>query len=154
MELKEWLGHAKVDSVLAYAKADRKKLSRAYASAEYFKQNVRRMEVLLDVDAIESGRAAQGASYKYYDLGHGYCTYNFFSECPHRMACVKCSFYLPSGSDAARLLEARNSNQRLLEEITLREDEIAAASGDAAAIAELARKLELLPSPDAVGEAS
>lgn len=43
------------------------------------------------------GRAAQ-EPWKFYDLGHGYRTYDFFDQCPHRMACAKCSFYLPKHS--------------------------------------------------------
>jgi hypothetical protein len=26
-------------------------------------------------------------------LGHGFCTYTFFEQCPHRMACARCDFY-------------------------------------------------------------
>lgn len=111
--------------------------------------------VLLDRDTIESGRAALGEPYKYYDLGHGYCSYNFFSQCPHRMACVKCSFYRPKNSDAARLLEAKANNNRLIEEVSLREDEVEAAKGDAAAIAVLTESLRIVAAPDgSVGKES
>lgn len=148
LELKEWLGHKKLDSVLAYTKANPKKLARAYASADYFKRNVGRITVLLDREVIESGAAARGEPYKYYDLGHGYCKYNFFSQCPHRMACVRCSFYLPRASDEARLLAARSRNEKLIEEIPLRPEEIDAATGDSAAISSLEEKLRDVPAPD------
>lgn len=148
MELAEWLGHKKLDSVLHYAKPDRRKLARSYAKADYFKRNVGRMTVLLDREVIESGLAAQGVPYKYYDVGPGYCRNKFFSQCPHRMACVRCSFFLPKESEAAKLLEASASNERLIEELPLREEEIEAARGDSAAIEELARSLSGVPAPD------
>jgi hypothetical protein len=27
----------------------------------------------------------------------GYCSYTFFEQCPHRMACARCDFYTPKG---------------------------------------------------------
>jgi hypothetical protein len=45
--------------------------------------------------------------WKFYDLGHGYCTYDFFDQCPYRMACAKCDFYLPKDSARAQLMEPK-----------------------------------------------
>jgi hypothetical protein len=39
---------------------------------------------LVDRDAIVSGAAASGTPWQHFDLGHGYCTYNYFEQCPHR----------------------------------------------------------------------
>jgi hypothetical protein len=51
---------------------------------------------LIDRDAVLTGAAADGnAPWKYYDLGEGYCTYDFFAKCPHRLAFARCPFYLP-----------------------------------------------------------
>ncbi len=147
LELMEWLGHKKVDSVLAYAKTSHKKMARAYSEADYFRRNIGRITVLLSREVIEGGGAAAGEPYKFYDLGHGYCRYNFFSQCPHRMACVRCSFYLPKDSDASRLLEAAANNERLVEELPLREEEVDAVTGDTAAIDALKRKLQSVPAP-------
>jgi hypothetical protein len=36
---------------------------------------------------------ASGQPWLHYDLGHGYCSYTFFEECPHRMVCAGCDFY-------------------------------------------------------------
>jgi len=63
---------------------------------------VRTIEVLLDRDAVASGSAASGEPWQYYDLGHGLCSYTFFEQCPHRMACAKCDFYTPKNSSKAR----------------------------------------------------
>jgi hypothetical protein len=43
----------------------------------------------LDRDTVTSGQAATGKPWQYYDLGHGLCSYTFFEQCPHRMACAK-----------------------------------------------------------------
>jgi hypothetical protein len=59
-------------------------------------------------------------------LGHGYCTYDFFDQCPHRMACAKCSFYLPKGSPASALLEGKSNLMGMRQEIPLNESESAA----------------------------
>jgi len=50
------------------------------------------VEVLIEADAVRSGLAVSGAPWKFYDLGHGHCSYDFFEQCPHRMACAKCDY--------------------------------------------------------------
>jgi hypothetical protein len=91
---------------------------------------VRTIEVLLDRDAVTSGAAAAGAPWQHYDLGHGYCTYTFFEQCPHRMACARCDFYTPKGSAKAQLLEAKDNLQRILASVPLTDDERAALDND------------------------
>ena len=54
--------------------------------------------MLIDRQAVETGAAAAGAPWQHYDLRHGYCSYTFFEQCPHRMACARCDFYLPKSS--------------------------------------------------------
>ncbi len=41
--------------------------------------------------------------------GELYCTYTFFEQCPHRMACAKCDFYTPKDSSKAQILEAKGA---------------------------------------------
>src|SRR5206468_4243638 len=91
---------------------------------------------LLDREAVHTGAAASGEPFEFYDLGHGYCSYSFFEQCPHRMACARCDFYLPKPSSQAQLLEAKDGLQRMLVEIPLTDDERAAdpASADCARI--------------------
>jgi hypothetical protein len=81
------------------------------------------------------------------DLAHGYCTYTFFEQCPHRMACARCDFYLPKDSSKAQLLEASDSAQRMLVQIPLTDDEQAAVENDQAAVARLIDRLAETPTP-------
>ena len=98
-ELQAWLGHRTPNTTQHYAKITPNTLTKAYPDAGYFARNVRTIEVLLDRDAVTSGAAATGQPWQHYDLGHGYCTYTFFEQCPHRMACARCDFYTPKDSD-------------------------------------------------------
>ena len=106
-ELQAWLGHRTPNTTQHYAKITPNTLSKAYTEAGYFARNVRTIEVLVDRDAVTSGAAAAGEPWQHYDLGHGWCTYSFFEQCPHRMACARCDFYTPKDSTKAQLLEAK-----------------------------------------------
>jgi len=81
------------------------------------------IEVLLDQEAVMRGAAARGEVWKYYDLGHGYCTNTFWAECKHRMACARCPFYRPKNSTMDQLVEGKANLVRMLEFIKLTEDE-------------------------------
>ncbi|MFN8475527.1 MAG: site-specific integrase [Anaerolineae bacterium] len=146
-ELQMWLGHRHTASTLNYVTTTPTKLAKAYADAGYFERNVRVVEVLIDQDAIESGRAASGEPWKFYDLGHGYCTYDFFDQCPHRMACAKCGFYVPKGSSQAQLLEGKANLQRMLQEMPLLDDERAAVEEGLSAMETLLARLADVPTP-------
>ena len=95
---------------------------------------------------LRSGRAAT-EPWKFYDLGHGYCTYDFFEQCQHRMACAKCDFYMPKESTAALLLEGKTHLLRLLQEIPLGEAEQAAVEDGVTAYENLLSKLADVPTP-------
>lgn len=146
-ELREWLGHRSVSSTLSYTKISSTKLAKSYIDADYFKQNLRTIEVLIDQDVIKSGAATDGEPWKFYDLGHGYCSYDFFDQCPHRMACAKCSFYVPKNSSKAQMLESKVNLQHMLQTIPLTEDERAAVEDGLEAIQKLCDKLADLPTP-------
>jgi integrase len=146
-ELQAWLGHSSPSSTQHYARITPTKLTKAYTDAGYFARNVRTIEVLLDRDAITNGQAAGGGLFEFYDLGHGYCSYSFFEQCPHRMACARCDFYLPKQSSQAQLLEAKDSLQRMLVQVPLTEDERVAAEGDQTAIDRLLGGLIDTPTP-------
>jgi hypothetical protein len=81
------------------------------------------------------------------NLGHGYCTYDFFEQCQHRMACAKCDFYMPKESTAALLLEGKTHLLRLLQEIPLGEAEQAAIEDGVTAYENLLSKLTDVPTP-------
>lgn len=115
--------------------------------AGYFERNVRTVEVLVDRDAVESGAAAAGEPWQYYDLGHGFCNYTFFEQCPHRMACAKCDFYTPKDSSKALLLEAKDNLQRMLATVPLTDDERDAVDDGQAALDQLLERLADVPTP-------
>jgi len=146
-ELQGWLGHRSPLSTQHYTQITPTRLAQAYADAGYFARNLRTVEVLIDRDAVQSGAAASGTAWQYFDLGHGYCTYNFFEQCPHRMACARCDFYVPKASTHAQLLEAKGHLQRMLTTIPLTEPERAAVEDGAAAVEQLLDRLADTPTP-------
>jgi integrase len=145
-ELQEWLGHSSPEATQHYVKTTPTKLAKSYADAGYFARNLRAIEVLIDQESVRNGRAAT-EPWKFYDLGHGYCSYDFFEQCPHRMACAKCSFYLPKESTAAALLEGKSNLLRMRQEIPLTDAEIAALDDGVSALESLLSRLENIPTP-------
>jgi integrase len=146
-ELQAWLGHRSPLSTQHYAKITPDTLTRAYTEAGYFARNLRTIEVLVDRDAVASGAAAAGEPWQHYDLGHGWCTYDFFEQCPHRMACARCDFYTPKSSTKAQLLEAKDNLQRMLASIPLTDDERAAVDDGHTALDALLDRLTNVPTP-------
>jgi integrase len=146
-ELQAWLGHRSPASTQHYAKISPATLSKAYTEAGYFARNLRTIEVLLDRETVTSGRAGNGEAWQHYDLGHGYCSYSFFEQCPHRMACARCDFYIPKLSSRAQLLEGKESLQRMLVTVPLTDDERAAVEDGHAALTALVDRLSEVPSP-------
>lgn len=146
-ELQAWLGHRELSSTQHYAKITPNTLTKAYRDAGYFERNVRTIEVLIDRDAVASGAAASGEPWQYYDLGHGFCSYTFFEQCPHRMACARCDFYTPKDSSKALLLEAKDNLQRMLTSIALTDDERAAVDDGQTALDQLLARLADIPTP-------
>jgi len=145
-ELQEWLGHRMPSSTQRYAKIMPTKLMKSYSDAGYFGRNLRAIEVLIDQEKVRNGVGAAEA-WKFYDLGHGYCTYDFFDQCPHRMACAKCSFYMPKGSTMAALLEGKSNLLRMRQEIPLNDAELAALDDGVSALESLLSRLADVPTP-------
>ncbi len=146
-ELQAWLGHRSPESTQHYAKISPNRLTKAYKDAGYFARNVRTLEVLLDREAVASGAAAAGEPWQHSDLGHGYCTYTFFEQCPHRMACARCDFYTRKDSSKAQLLEANGNLQRMQATIPLTDEEQAAVDDGQAALDPLLERLADVPTP-------
>ena len=146
-ELQAWLGHRSPKTTQYYAQITPNTLTKAYTDAGYFARNVRAIEVLIDREAVLSGAAAAGDAWQHYDLGHGYCSYTFFEQCPHRMACARCDFYIPKLSSKAQLLEAKANVDRRLALIPLTENERAAVEQDGAAFERLLNDLADKPTP-------
>ncbi len=104
-------------------KVDPTKLASRVAKAGYLEQNMATIEVLLDQDAVINGAASRGEVWKYYDLGHGFCTNPFWASCAHRMACARCPFYRPKTDSVEQLVEGKANLVRMLEFVQLTEDE-------------------------------
>ncbi|TQE34214.1 site-specific recombinase [Streptomyces ipomoeae] len=147
VDLQQWLGHKHAASTRHYAKILKRTLSAAYKKADYFARNVRTIQVLVDRESILTGAAADGQPWKYYDLGDGYCTYDFFAKCPHRLACARCPFYQPKDSSAGQVLAVKDGIDKMLETVDLTDDEREALEGDRDAITALANRLADTPTP-------
>ena len=146
-ELQAWLGHRSPETTQHYARITPNTLTKAYTDAGYFARNVRTIEVLIDRGAILDGSAAAGEPWQHYDLGHGYCSYTFFEQCPHRMACARCDFYIPKPSARAQLLDAKADVDRRLALIPLTESERMAVEQDQEALCKLLNGLADVPTP-------
>jgi integrase len=146
-EVQAWLGHKNPSSTQHYAKINPSKLTKSYEKAGYFERNIRAIEVLIDQDVVRKGLAAQEA-WKCFDLSHGHCTYDFFDQCLHRMACAQCSFYVAKESARAQMLEAKTNLLRLRQEIPLSEPELAAVEEGLATYEKLIANLADVPTPD------
>lgn len=146
-ELQKWLGHSSPESTRHYVEITPTRLAGSLDKAGYFERNRRMVSVLIDQDAIAEGLVASGKPWRYYDLGHGFCTYDFFEQCPHRMACAKCSFYMPKSLSEAQYLEGRQNLLKLMQEIPLTDDEQAAVENDIQAVDKILNKLTGVATP-------
>jgi integrase len=146
-ELQAWLGHRTPTTTQHYARISPNTLSKAYTEAGYFARNIRTIEVLIDRDAVAAGAPGDGQPWQHYDLGHGWCSYSFFEQCQHRMACARCDFYTPKGSTKSQLLEAKDNLQRMLASIPLTDDERAAVDDGHTAVDALLARLIDVPTP-------
>ena len=99
-ELQEWLGHSSPESTRLYTKITPTKLAKSYQDTGYLARNIRAVEVPINENAVWRG-SLPDEPWKLYDLGHGYCSYDFFDQCPRRMACARCDFYVPKQSSKA-----------------------------------------------------
>jgi hypothetical protein len=146
-ELQTWLGHRVPESTQHYVSITLLKQAEAYAAAGYLGHNKRLIEVLIDQDVIRQGKAQAGEPWRYFDVGHGYCHYDFFDECPHRLACARCDFYVPKQSSRGSLLEAKSNLERMLQEIQLSTQEQAAVADGVLVMEKLLAQLVDVPTP-------
>src|SRR6266487_220963 len=146
-ELMQYLGHKRLSSTQSYVQVDPTRLASKVAKTGYLEQNMATIEVLLDQDAVMSGAAAAGAAWKYYDLGHGWCTNTFWAECKHRMACARCPFYRPKSSTVDQLVEGQANLVRMLEYVNLTEEEQSLVTEGIELHQSLIEKLVDVPTP-------
>ena len=122
-QLMRWLGHRTEATTRNYVSADLTKVAVKIAEGSFFQQNLASIPVVIDTEAVTSGRAAQGEPWKFFDLGHGYCTLPEWAACRQRMACAKCDFYQPKDSTKMQLLEANGNLMKMLEFVALGKEE-------------------------------
>jgi integrase len=145
LELQAWLGHRNPDSTMHYTVRTHLELSQAVE--RHTIQQTRLVAVLVDREAITNGETAQGEPWKYYDVGHGYCTYDFFETCPHRMACARCTAYVPKDSSLPQFRQMRQNLLRMREEVSLTDEMVAAVDEGVAAVEALLVRLADTPTP-------
>jgi len=146
-QLKEYLGHKQLSSTQNYVRVDPTRLARQVAKAGYLEQNLATIEVLLDQDAVMNGAAARGECWKYYDLGHGFCTNPFWAQCLHRLACARCPYYRPKGTTMEQLVEGKANLVRMLEFVSLTDDEKLLVTEGIELHQDLIEKLADVPTP-------
>lgn len=145
-ELQRWLGHDSIQTTRSYVRPSPIRAAQKFAKAH---ANGYMVEVLLDTEAVESGAAGRGKPWQYFPLGNGdFCSNPFYAQCPHRMACPKCSFHVPAASQAAAALKSKEGLQRMLTEMPLDDEERAAVEGGVEAMDGLVAKLRAVPTPD------
>ena len=146
-QLQKYLGHKQLSSTQHYLQVDPTKLAHDVVKAGYLEQNLATIEVLLDQEAIINGEAAKGGDWKYYDLGHGFCANPFWADCLHRMACARCPYYRPKESLMDQLVEGKANLVRMLEFVSLTEDEKLLVTEGVELHQALIEKLQDLPTP-------
>ena len=146
-QLQKYLGHKVISSTQHYIQVDPTKLANDVVKANYLEQNLATIEVLLDQETVMSGAASRGERWKFYDLGHGYCTNPFWASCAHRMACARCPYYCPKDSTGEQLIEGKANLVRMLEFISLTEDEKLLVKEGIELHQDLIEKLADVPTP-------
>ena len=146
-QLQQYLGHKYLSSTQSYLKVDPTKLASQVAKAGYLEQNLATIEVLLDQEAVTSGAASRGEPWKFYDLGHGWCTNPFWADCIHRMACARCPFYCPKSSTMDQLIEGKAHLIHMLEFVALTEGEKVLVTEGITLHQDLIEKLADIPTP-------
>lgn len=147
LQLKDWLGHQDANATRRYIELRPTRLMKAYTDAGYFERNLRQIQVLIDRDRIESQGASTDEPWKYYDLAHGYCTYDFFQNCRHLLACARCSHYRPKASSEAQMLEAKENLLRLKTSVPLTDEMQQAVDSGVHAVQALIERLHDVPTP-------
>ena len=147
-ELQAWLGHRSPSATQHYAQIAPTTAGEGIQRRRLLRTQRAHHRGARDRDAVTSGAAASGQPWQYYDLGHGYCTYSFFEQCLHLMACARCDFYTPKDTSKAQLLEAKENLQRMLTSVPLTDEEQAAVDDGQAALDTRLERLIDVPTPD------
>src|SRR5260370_1917293 len=94
-----------------------------------------------------NGKAAKRGDWKFYDLGKGFCAIRFWADCVNRMACARCPYYRPKESLMDQLVEGKANLVRMLEFVSLTEDEKLLVTEGVELHQALIEKLQYVPTP-------
>ena len=72
----------------------------------------------------------------------------FSISAQHRMACARCDFYIPKTSTKTQLVEAKKNLLRMMQTITLTDEERTAIDDDITSYDLLLKQLAQVPTPD------
>ena len=143
---KAGIGHKSPQSTVHYVKSSLANQVKQFEAAGYRDRNLRSIAVLVNRKALH-GATERDEGGIYYDLGHGYCRHEFFAQCPHRLACVRCPFYEPKDSQQLLILEAEGNLIRLRQDLYLTEEEQSVIDGDVVAYRALRERNWNVPTP-------
>lgn len=102
----------------------------------------------LDINAIITGTATSGTPWRYTEVAEGYCTYPFYAECPHRLVCAHCSYYLSTEEETQLSHFERDQHTlRLLQDLTISAAELAVTENKQDAAQQLREALVDVPTP-------
>lgn len=102
----------------------------------------------LDINAIITGTAASGTSWRYTEVAEGYCTYPFYAECPHRLVCAHCSYYVSTEEETQpSQFERDQYTLQLLQELKISAAEWAVTRNKQGAAQRLREALVDIPTP-------
>ncbi|WP_125921646.1 hypothetical protein [Hymenobacter lapidarius] len=134
-DLQHWLGQRSGGAIEFYKDINEEKLREGYAAANHISIDKRQLEQLKKPATDEDKLPAEGKSAPSVDLGHGFCTYDFFDQCSQRMPCAQCSFYKPKASLLSQSHEVKSQFVRMLHHLPL-SNEIRQAIEEAIALNE------------------
>jgi len=150
--ISQFLGHAKLEMVRAYARTDQFRFGRDMNRANDL---MRIVEGIIDTRAAKAGKPNV-----FFFLGRGadgqprFCGNPACEKCAHRLACLKCPMYV-GANQAARLaerLEARDELFKFQTKVEMTPQERAAAEGDLETLSSLIEADADVPPPEPPNE--
>jgi len=150
--ISQFLGHAKLEMVRAYARTDQFRFGRDMNRANDL---MRIVEGIIDTRAAKAGKPNV-----FFFLGRGadgqprFCGNPAWEKCAHRLACLKCPMYV-GANQAARLaerLEARDELFKFQTKVEMTPQERAAAEGDLETLSSLIEADADVPPPEPPNE--
>ncbi len=102
----------------------------------------------LDTKVITTGTAASGASWRYTEVEGGYCTNPLYDQCPHRLVCAHCGYFVSTEKVShARRFDRDKHLLRLLQELKISAAEYEVTRNIQSAVQQLRETLADVPTP-------